>query len=378
MTSKIAYITNVCSHYRVGLYEKIASQHNADFYFFSEGNEWYAEKKHDRGFGRFNAIQLRGFNMLRGLLITSGLPSRLFLGGYSVFIKCINGKFVLPVTYLIARLLGRPFILVTGLWMHPGSLVHRLTFPLVRYIYTHSDAVIVYGEHVKKYLIELGVKPNKIFVGFLAVNNALFNKPVDSEEKKLIRKRLGIGDKKVILYVGRISPEKGLEYLVEAYVKLKQSVDAALLIVGDGTYKVQIVKEIREQGIQDVFLVDYVLNSELYRYYAIGDVFVLPSVTTKMVKETWGLVINEAMNQGCPVVATDAVGAAVGGLLEDGKTGFIVPEKNSEKLAEGIRCILTDESLHLKMETYIKERISRWDYDQMAKGYTDAIRSVLI
>ena len=80
----------------------------------------------------------------------------------------------------------------------------------------------------------------------------------------------------------------------------------------------------------------YVSPEEALTYYATADLFVLPSVTMPTGKEPWGLVVNEAMNQGLPVVATEAVGAAAGGLVQAGVNGFIVPERDSEALAQVI------------------------------------------
>ena len=63
----------------------------------------------------------------------------------------------------------------------------------------------------------------------------------------------------------------------------------------------------------------------------------LPSITTALDKEPWGLVVNEAMHAGLPVVATDAVGAAAGGLVRDGENGFVVPERDADALAAAVR-----------------------------------------
>jgi hypothetical protein len=73
----------------------------------------------------------------------------------------------------------------------------------------------------------------------------------------------------------------------------------------------------------------YVPSRETRPYYALADLFVLPSITTASFKEPWGLVVNEAFNQGVPVIASDAVGAAAGGLVQSGVNGLIVPERDS-------------------------------------------------
>jgi glycosyltransferase involved in cell wall biosynthesis len=102
-------------------------------------------------------------------------------------------------------------------------------------------------------------------------------------------------------------------------------------------------------------------------------VFVLPSITTLNYKETWGLVVNEAMNQGVPVVVTDAVGAGVGGLVQDGINGFVVPERDAAALAYAIGRLLDDESLRASMGAAAQQTIAAWDNERMVRGFRAAI-----
>ena len=118
---------------------------------------------------------------------------------------------------------------------------------------------------------------------------------------------------------------------------------------------------------------EYIPNQELYRYCAIADIFVLPSITTQEFKEPWGIVINEAMSQGCPVIATDAVGAAMGGLVENGKTGFIVPERNTEELKRAIEILLKDNDLKQRMSQSARQKMTTWNPQQTADGFVKAI-----
>jgi len=76
------------------------------------------------------------------------------------------------------------------------------------------------------------------------------------------------------------------------------------------------------------------------------------------------------------VIASDAVGAAMGGLIEPEKTGFIFPEKDSKKLAENISKVLENGELQNKISTAAREKINNWTYDKMAQGFIDAINSV--
>jgi glycosyltransferase involved in cell wall biosynthesis len=129
-----------------------------------------------------------------------------------------------------------------------------------------------------------------------------------------------------------------------------------------------------EFGIQQkIRFVGYVCPEKALTYYAIADLFVLPSVTMPTGKEPWGLVVNEAMNQGLPVVATDAVGAAAGGLVKSGLNGYVVPERNIAALAEAIERVLVDTTLQEKLSISARRAVSEWDNERMVKGFEAAI-----
>src|SRR5262249_9771980 len=133
----------------------------------------------------------------------------------------------------------------------------------------------------------------------------------------------------------------------------------------------------RERGVADkIRFVGYASPEQAVNYYAVADLLVLPSVTTPMGKETWGLVVNEAMNQGVPVVATDAVGAAAGGLVQSGVTGFVVPERDSVALAQAMERILADDELRKWMSINARRIIAGWNNELMTRGFQEAIQYV--
>jgi hypothetical protein len=94
-------------------------------------------------------------------------------------------------------------------------------------------------------------------------------------------------------------------------------------------------------------------------------------------KEPWGLVVNEAMNQGLPVIATDAVGAAAGGLVQSGVNGFVVPERDSRALAKAMERILTDVNLRADMSQNARRIIAGCDNERMINGFQQAIEYAL-
>jgi glycosyltransferase involved in cell wall biosynthesis len=370
---RIAFITNFCPHYRVKTFETFSKYHAVDYYFFSAGDDWYWQQENGVRAGNFHYEYLRGV-LLGRTRITPDLPIKLFKGGYDVYIKCINGRFALPVTYLIARLQGKSFILWTGVWMRLQTFAHRLMFPVTRFIYHHSDAIVVYGEHVKRYLIEEGVPAERIFVASHAVDNDAYNHVVTEAEKVALRQRLNIPkESKVVLYLGRLEEAKGLYYLLEAFASINNR-NAILLFAGDGAYRKRLESMAREKGVmENVRFAGHVQPDQTPTYYAFASVYVLPSITTDTFKEPWGLVVNEALNQGLPVIATDAVGAAAGGMVQHGANGFVVKERDSAGLADALNKILNDDDLRLRLSVRARETVLHWDNESMVLGFRRAI-----
>ena len=373
---KIAFVTNICPHYRVKTFETLVRYYNVNYYFFSAGDEWYWQRQHGVKAGNFHYEYLPGFR-LGHARVTPTLPWKLWRGNYDVYIKCINGRFALPMTYLIARLKRKPFILWTGIWMRLQTPFHRLAWPLTRYIYHHADAIVVYGEHVKRYLINEGVPAERIFIAAHAVDNEAYNQTVPEEDKLALLRQLGISsDQKVVLYLGRLVEEKGVPYLIEAFASLQRE-DAVLVIVGTGPEKERLEYLVSERGITNqVRFAGYVPPEKTLPYYAIAWVFGFPSITTPYFKEPWGLVVNEAFNQGVPVIATEAVGAAAGGLVQDGVNGFVVPERDSTALAQVLQRILDDADLRERLSRNARQIIADWDNERMVLGFRQAIEYV--
>jgi glycosyltransferase involved in cell wall biosynthesis len=150
-----------------------------------------------------------------------------------------------------------------------------------------------------------------------------------------------------------------------------------LVLAGMGSERLKLERFAREKGIADrVRFVGYVPPDKTVPYYAIAWVHVLPSITTPAFKEPWGLVVNEAFNQGVPVVATDAVGATAGGLVQDDVNGFVVPERDSAALAHVLQSILDDHNLSEQLSQNARRIIADWDNERMVLGFRQAIEYV--
>lgn len=196
--------------------------------------------------------------------------------------------------------------------------------------FSQCDSVLAYGARSKEYVTSLGVPVEKVFDGCQAA--AL---PHDySPEQAVSRRKHAAGGREspIILYVGRLSEEKGIEDLLHAFVKVRESFPKAeLRLIGDGPQKADIVRLAKQLGIDPGRTVlGSRVSSELFEEYSRASVTVLPSHS-----EPWGLVVNEALSYGCPVVATSVCGC-VPELVQDGLTGYVVPPRDPVRLADGI------------------------------------------
>ena len=148
-----------------------------------------------------------------------------------------------------------------------------------------------------------------------------------------------------ILFVGRLEKRKGLNYLLDAYQRVKREMaNSRLIIVGPGTrLRRKYEKQVMRKDIKDVVFVGHVPYDELPRYYQTADIFCSPATSC----ESFGIVLLEAMAVGKPTVASNIEGYA--GVVTHGVEGLLVPPKDREKLAQTLITLMTDESLRQEM-----------------------------
>ena len=324
---KVAFVTNLCPHYRYKLFKILAEKHNFNFYFFDDPGRTKEDIKHleiVKNQDKFN--YLSPLKILRDLIKYK----------YEIVIKCTNNKWLFLACFLVAKFMKSKFIVWHTIWYYPKTLQYKLfSWFLIKILRDWTDAIVVYGNHGKAFLVEKGISPDKIFIAWQTVDNELYGREIKDEKIKTIKTKYNINEK-VILYVGRLINLKGIEYLLEALKMLKnKDMKFTVVFCGDGNLKDTIERYCEENKI-DYRITGIIPYDKLPPFYKLASVVVLPSITTKTFKEPWGLVVNEAFNQGCPVVVTDAVGAGVGGLVKDGINGFVVPEKDVNSLADAI------------------------------------------
>jgi D-inositol-3-phosphate glycosyltransferase len=206
-----------------------------------------------------------------------------------------------------------------------------------------------------------GAEPEKIGVVPCGVNMELFQ-PVD---KTLARQKLGLNDEKILLFVGRIDPLKGIDNLIKTIPLLKNYPNLKLVVVGgdeNSRAELEGLKKLAEElNIRES--VDFrglVKQEQLPYFYSAADVCVVPSYY-----ESFGMVPLEALACGTPVVATDV--GDLKHIIRQGETGCIVADNSPENLAAGIASILNQPSPDIESTLAVRASVSRWDWANIAE-----------
>lgn len=378
---KVAFITNIPTPYKIPLFERLARHPSIDFkvYFTAvsaKNRTWVV----DLG-DKFKYRILPGFtlNYQRKDLITyhvnSSIIKELKRSNYDVVIAGGYYSFTTQAAFFLSKLRNSPFILRFGSTEFESGFLRKFSLPLIGLIRKYTDAFIAYSSRSKKYLISLGVSPEKIFVSPNTIDVNFFKEESLKyrPQKKKLKMQLKIDKEKIILFVGQLIQRKGAKYLIRAYEKLRRERDdVALVIIGNGQQKKELMNLCTRDKIKDVYFTGFVKRKLLPLYYSISDVFVLPSL-----KEPFGLVINEAMACGLPIISTYKTGASFD-LVKEGVNGYIVKEKDSKSLYKAIKKILMNPDLERSMGIISQKIIEEtFTLEHSVKGWIDAISYVL-
>jgi glycosyltransferase involved in cell wall biosynthesis len=291
-------------------------------------------------------------------------------GRYRAVVCSSGGRVALPAAWAGARRARVALILWTSLWAHPRSAAHLVSYQALRGLYRSADAVVTYGPHVSAYVSARGAR--NVHIAPQAVDNAFWRHEAGDA---IAVPGWPAGAAVKFLFAGRATREKGLGVLIEAWSNSGLTVpSAALVLVGAGSAPpwVPAGGAVR----RDLVWTDPVAPPQLRDLYAAADVMVVPSIPTRTFREPWGLVVNEAMNRHLPVIASDAVGAAAGGLVRDGRNGLVVPAGDTHALAHAMRRLAASAPLRERLGAAGAADVLAYSHDAWAAGFSAALRSL--
>ena len=214
----------------------------------------------------------------------------------------------------------------------------------------------------------LGIPAERVVRTAHSVDNKWWIDQASRVNRNAVRAEWGIPEgAPVVLFCGKLQPWKRPQDVLRAFAK--SAVEGAYLVfAGDGPLRADLEAEARNLGIADaVRFLGFVNQSRLPAVYCSSDLLVLPSEY-----EAFGLVVNEAMLCGCPVIVSDRVGARLD-LVFEGRTGFIFPVSNLEALAVLLREVLNSRDRLIRIVEAAQARMNEWSPEKNVDGLVEAI-----
>jgi glycosyltransferase involved in cell wall biosynthesis len=247
---------------------------------------------------------------------------------------------------LYAKLKGKPFMMTIHNARPVGISLPITVFGTAydlligRWPFALADRIIAVSDWVRSDISKYHIDINKM----VPVHNGINVNSFKPASEKNVRRKYGINDDPMLLFVGRIITQKGINYLIDAMpLIIKDHPDVRLLIVGRGNLLEPLKERIRKSGLEkNVIFSGYMTEEMLKEAYGTCDIFVLPSVW-----EVLPIAILEAMSSSRPVICTNAGGNSE--LVENGVNGYVVPMRDPPALAESISTLLKDPELMKKM-----------------------------
>jgi glycosyltransferase involved in cell wall biosynthesis len=357
----IALVTNYLPPYRVPLYRLLHERYGVEVHCFGGDAHYVPDSLHDLD----AQIEQAPFPAYR---LANQRDAATLAEHSDVVIASIAGRVALPAAWRGARRAKTPFMLWASLWRHPLTLPHTFSLRLMKRMYRRANAIVTYGSHVSRYVGRYRKGMQGVFVAPQAVEPEVFARQVGEEEKAAWRAEAGLpAGAPIVLYVGRLVRDKGIETLLRAWKQVDRS-DAVLCVVGDGP----LARAVGDAG-RGVVLAGRVDRDRLAVAYASAQTVVVPSIATRRFLEPWGLVCNEAMMQGTPVIASAAVGAVPGGLVAHGASGLVVRPGDDRELAVAIAQILGDERLHERLGRVGRAAVEPLTYEAAADAFGKAL-----
>jgi glycosyltransferase involved in cell wall biosynthesis len=224
------------------------------------------------------------------------------------------------------------------------------------------------GQPQKRYLMKLGMPADAIFLGYDVVGNDVFHpKKIKSFPRPL--------KQPYFLAINRFVPKKNLLFLISSYAAYRQAAGANawdLVLSGDGQLRPQIEQQIAELGLKEVVqLPGFLQQDELLPYFAHANCFIHASI-----QEQWGLVVNEAMAAGLPVLVSNHCGCFED-LIIEGVNGFGFDPENSQQLTDLMIKVSSGNVDLEKMAQAALEHIQKFSPDYFAQGLMQSVKYAL-
>lgn len=354
---KILYITNIPSPYRVDYFNELGKFCELTVLFETEASTERSEEWRKFRFETFEGIILKGKQISVDSAFCPGITKYLKKGMYDIIVLSVLAS---PTAILAANTMRRRKIpyFYEGDGGFAGSAT-GLKAMLKRYIISAAYKCFSTAKEFDCYCMTYGAKPENIIrYPFTSMKkDECLEKVLTMEERRQWKREFGIVEECAVVSVGQFIPRKGMDLLLECSRYLPENV--GVYIVG-GTPPEEYLHFCDEYRLKNVHFVEFMPKARLMQFYRAMDVFAL---FTR--EDIWGLVINEAMANGLPVISTDRCNAALE-LIQSGVNGFLVESENVEQMKDALLQLVTSEALREKMSANALQCIQGYTIENMA------------
>lgn len=351
----ILWLTNIPSPYRVNFFNELGKYCDLTVLF-----EKKASDERDKSWKSYNTDYFKAV-FLKGKSI--GVAEAFCIG----VVKYLNCKYdhivitnfsdptgILAITFLRAKKI--PYIIESDGGFAGSGYGFKEKFK--RWLLSGARLYFSTAVENDKYYLTYGAKQEQLVrYPFTSIHeNDILSCPLDLNEKKILRNKLKMREEKIILSVGQYVYRKGYDILIKAVEQLDDHTIGCYIIGGNPTE--EYIQMVKKNNLTNIHFIEFKLKDELNEYYRAADVFVLPTR-----EDIWGLVVNEAMAQGLPVITTNRCVAGLE-LIQNKVFGQIVSIENPEALAIAIKQELNN--LSIERTATILEKIKKYTIEQMA------------
>lgn len=359
---RVLYTTNIPVPYKIHFFNLLAQTIELTVAFErSSANDRNKEWLSSVDF-QFDSIFLNGIKVGSDSSLSKQIIDVINNGHFD---KIIVGVYHTPTAMLMIHYLKKhkiPYMISSdgGFINYNDSVIKKA---IKRYFMSGAEHYFSPGKETNKYLEWYGAQKNQISLyPFTSILKKDVCADIISIERKTEIKRANrLPQKKIVLSVGQFIPRKGMDILIRACGRIQE--DICLCIVG-GEAPDEYVALAQEFNNLEVMFVPFVGKKDLEIYYSVADVFVLATR-----EDIWGLVVNEAMAYGLPVVTTTSCMAGIE-LIQNGKNGYLVSSENVEELALKIQSILNSDC-YIKMQHECIEIAQIYTIENMADSYLE-------
>ena len=375
MKRRVVILTEIIAPYRIPVFNALAARPDIDPHviFFSETDpslrQWHVYKDEIKfsyevlpswrqRLGRYNLLLNAGV----GAALRRANPDAIICGGYSYLAAWQAAAW--------AKRRGVPLLL----WSESTAHDIRRCYPAVEFMKLRfrrlCRAFVAAGKSSRDYLLALGAPDRSTFIAPDAVDVKLYSRLAENGRRHAdeVRARHGLPSR-YFLYVGRLIKEKGIFDLLSAYAKLDEPTRSqiGLVFVGEGPSRKELVRRKADIRPGRVEFCGWVHREQIPEIYSLAEALIFPTHS-----DPWGLVVNEAMACGLPIIASDVAGC-VPDLVENGKNGFIVPPKDVEGLARAMEQLFRQPDLAAQMRIHSAQRIRGYTPEACAEGLMRAV-----